>query len=221
MGDSDYDKYLQYFVHNNINCKFRHYRVIRPSCTGLRIPGVYVLMLDGVIKYVGESQNIFDRLKQHKGKHYNHFTYVQIKDPQDRLDFESYCINTYNPELNGNRVDNIEFTDISRSQLNKIFKAKPLEEELNAGKGLANIYKFNSHLTTLLEVRSNLKTFNLYISHMIDKKNLAETTIERHLWSEEIRRMQRLSYKLDNSLLKSETFWKNIKKSMLKTGYAI
>lgn len=64
-------------------------------------PGVYFLIKDGEIVYIGQSINVFSRIGSHGSiKEFDSYSYVSVE--KDKLDIvESLYIHIYNPAQNG------------------------------------------------------------------------------------------------------------------------
>lgn len=68
------------------------------------LSGVYFLILGQRIVYIGQSTNVFSRVKQHKDKNFDRFTYIPC-DPGNLDVMESLYIHYLRPPLNGTRPD--------------------------------------------------------------------------------------------------------------------
>ena len=67
------------------------------------IVGVYFLIRDSELVYIGQSKNVYRRVASHSIKH-DKFWYVECK-AQDLDEIESAYIHIYKPPLNGSLVD--------------------------------------------------------------------------------------------------------------------
>lgn len=69
----------------------------------IQLSGIYFLVKDGRIVYVGQAQDVDVRIAQHrKTKDFDEFTYIQAMG--DQLDLlESIYIHHFRPELNARR----------------------------------------------------------------------------------------------------------------------
>ncbi len=67
--------------------------------------GVYYLYLDGVLMYIGQSQNIKSRIKAHKNKEFDAVYYIECSK-DDLLKFEKQEIQSKKPKLNIIHNDN-------------------------------------------------------------------------------------------------------------------
>lgn len=67
------------------------------------ISGIYFLWKDDVVVYVGQSTNVYSRVKQHKcEKDFDKVTFIRLKNEKDILnDWEGLFINLIKPKLNG------------------------------------------------------------------------------------------------------------------------
>lgn len=67
--------------------------------------GVYFLVSDGKIVYVGQSVNVYSRLQNHADKKFDSFTIIQCK--KEHLDMlESLYIHMFKPPMNGHETSN-------------------------------------------------------------------------------------------------------------------
>lgn len=86
---------------NRIYCTYEQFKKIFPTDATHKTAGVYFLMKDGNVQYIGESKNIGERLRQHKGKDYDRFTFTVIKDDYIRRKIEAVFIAEHDPPFNG------------------------------------------------------------------------------------------------------------------------
>lgn len=78
--------------------------------------GVYFLIRQGRIVYVGQAVNVYVRISQHTEKRFDSYAYLPC--PVDMLDkVESLYIHLLRPELNGNQVDGAKYAPIQLSAL--------------------------------------------------------------------------------------------------------
>lgn len=77
--------------------------ILSLDCCLLRISGVYFLIADDEIVYVGESENIIVRISQHiqsdKGKIFDRWCWLQVP-AEERRKVERAYITRFNPRLN-------------------------------------------------------------------------------------------------------------------------
>jgi hypothetical protein len=73
--------------------------IVAASYSMSRVSGVYFLIRDNRVVYVGQSVNVYSRLSQHKDKTFDRFAYVPC--PPEKLNrLESIYIHVLKPELN-------------------------------------------------------------------------------------------------------------------------
>lgn len=66
-----------------------------------RLQGLYFLFNNNEIVYIGKSENILKRIKDHRRKKiFTHYTYIPIDSRVELSIFEFYYINKYKPVLN-------------------------------------------------------------------------------------------------------------------------
>ena len=67
--------------------------------------GLYILLLDGVVVYIGKSKNIKNRVREHrKDKNFNEIHSILFKNDGDIDLYEPYLINKYKPIYNKDLV---------------------------------------------------------------------------------------------------------------------
>jgi len=70
-----------------------------------KFTGVYFLISNNKIIYVGQSVNIYSRISSHTHKNFDSFTVLPC--PKEHLDvLESLYIHMFNPPLNGHEKNN-------------------------------------------------------------------------------------------------------------------
>lgn len=77
-------------------------------------PGVYFLIRNGQIVYVGQSKNVLSRMIGHVDKAFSSVRMVEVQDTAERLALEKELIGALNPPLNINGVDMREDATVSR-----------------------------------------------------------------------------------------------------------
>jgi len=90
--------------------RFRKPKLQRHALSTLRVPGVYVLFRGEVAVYVGQSQDVYQRIREHayptsKSKHafrggFDHFSVITRESLENRLKLEKYLISAFRPEGN-------------------------------------------------------------------------------------------------------------------------
>lgn len=79
--------------------------IVKSSALWLGVPGVYFLISDGAVVYVGQSVNVYARIATHKRegvKEFDRFAFVPCKASKlDKL--ESLYIHCLRPPLNGDK----------------------------------------------------------------------------------------------------------------------
>ena len=86
-----------------------------------RMGGVYLLIKDGKIIYIGESSHLLSRLQNH---HYGfgcQVLFIKCSNAEERLKLESELINKYNPRFNKNNYAQF----ISTITLEDLYKMYP------------------------------------------------------------------------------------------------
>lgn len=100
------------------------------------ISGVYFLLKEGKVKYVGESKDICRRIAEHTAGYRSHgklkqdfdrWEFISIKDKKARLDIERTLIMMLQPEWN--IADNTKNAIVGREYLTQDEKIKPLCDE--------------------------------------------------------------------------------------------
>ena len=67
--------------------------------------GLYILLLDGVVVYIGKSKNIKNRVREHKrDKNFNEIHSILFRNDGDIDLYEPYLINKYKPMYNKDLV---------------------------------------------------------------------------------------------------------------------
>jgi hypothetical protein len=90
--------------------------IVKVALPWKRACGVYFLILDGVVVYVGQSANIYSRICQHTDKHFDKYAYVPCEvELLDKL--ESLYIHLLKPKLNGNNNPNEKAAPINLRKL--------------------------------------------------------------------------------------------------------
>lgn len=64
------------------------------------LPGVYFLISEGVVTYVGQSQNVLARMSGHTGKTFDTVKMIHIPDPSERMAEEGRWILAFAPRNN-------------------------------------------------------------------------------------------------------------------------
>lgn len=78
--------------------------------------GVYFLIHQGRVVYVGQAVNVYVRISQHTEKKFDRYAYLPC--PAHMMDkIESLYIHLLRPELNGNQVDGAKFAPIQLKNL--------------------------------------------------------------------------------------------------------
>jgi predicted RNase H-like nuclease (RuvC/YqgF family) len=79
---------------------FQAREIIANSFPRTRVIGVYFLIKENDIVYVGQSTNVFARIVAHESKDYDSFAYIPCE--QEQLDnLETIYIHLFTPKLNG------------------------------------------------------------------------------------------------------------------------
>ncbi len=115
-------------VISGTNCELDGTRLLRPEEISFGASdwgttcGVYFLLQDSEVVYVGQSVNIYSRIASHTDKQFNRFAYVLCrKEHLDRL--ESLYIHCLQPKLNGGR-GNAKIAPLPLSYLLGIYKQR-------------------------------------------------------------------------------------------------
>lgn len=78
--------------------------------------GVYFLIRQGRVIYVGQAVNVYVRISQHGHKRFDSYAYLPC--PVDMMDkLESLYIHLLRPELNGDQVDGAKYAPIQLKDL--------------------------------------------------------------------------------------------------------
>lgn len=85
----------------------------KKKVSDLQIPGIYFLFKDGDLVYIGQSKDVFARIRNHawptsKTKHayrggFDEYATLEVKDTNKRVHLEKMYIERYRPE--GNRLE--------------------------------------------------------------------------------------------------------------------
>ncbi len=98
----------------------REEEIVKESLPYEQATGVYFLINNGRIVYVGQAVCVHSRLRAHSDKNFDRYAYIAC--PVEMLNkLESLYIHCLRPELNGNAVDGQKFAPIP---LNKLLQEK-------------------------------------------------------------------------------------------------
>ncbi len=70
---------------------------------GPRIGGVYFLIFNEKIVYIGASSNMFYRIQDHRKNvkfKFNYYSTIEVDNHMNRLNLEKYYINKFRPKFN-------------------------------------------------------------------------------------------------------------------------
>lgn len=94
----------------------REEEIVKASSPWERASGVYFLVSEGRVVYVGQSVCIHSRLHSHAGKAFDRYAYVPC--PAEMMDkLESLYIHLLRPERNANVSDNQKYAPIPLDKL--------------------------------------------------------------------------------------------------------
>lgn len=93
-------------------------QIVKGSISIDSLSGVYFLIKQEKVVYVGQSCNIFNRIAGHSSKDFDSFAYIKCeKQHLDKL--ESMYIHFLHPELNGNMADGTKLAPLTLNFLLK------------------------------------------------------------------------------------------------------
>lgn len=94
--------------------------IVRDSIPSEAMSGVYFLLLDNRVMYVGKSVDMYCRISEHrtKGRKFTHFSVIPCP-PEDLAELESKYILAFAPEGNRGRYGKLVYS-VSESKLQEI-----------------------------------------------------------------------------------------------------
>lgn len=102
-------------------CLLTEDEIVAAALPWERASGVYFLICQGRVIYVGQAVNVYARISQHHGKRFDSYAYLPC--PEDMVDkIESLYIHLLRPELNGDHADGAKFAPIQLKNLFSIVK---------------------------------------------------------------------------------------------------
>lgn len=91
-------------------------QIIQGSLPWGKSAGVYFLIYESEVVYVGQAVNVYSRIGQHTDKKFDRYAFVPC--PPDMMNkIESLYIHCLRPKLNGNQLNGIKCAPISLKQL--------------------------------------------------------------------------------------------------------
>lgn len=88
--------------------------IIKSSTSVIDTSGVYFLIRDGVIVYVGQSKAVYSRIEKHRlTKHFDRITVLECEEG-DLLSLEANYIKKFKPILNVVGIDRFDETNLIR-----------------------------------------------------------------------------------------------------------
>lgn len=109
--------------------------IVKAAIPWKKFSGVYFLVDNNEVVYVGQARNVQERLsQQHKEKKFTHYAFVPCPiEVMDKL--ESLYIHCLRPKLNGNRRDGIKNAPLALDELigivKKLERTKHLKRKSN------------------------------------------------------------------------------------------
>ena len=102
----------------------REHEIVKNSVPWDKPQGIYFLIFNEKVVYVGQSKNVLNRISAHKDKTFDSFAFLQCKEHEMDI-IESLYIHLLQPEQNGLSVHGVIFSPMTLDNMLKKLVVEP------------------------------------------------------------------------------------------------
>jgi len=137
-----------------------------------KISGIYILRNCDIILYIGQSNDIFNKIKSHNQIPWNKCDYLIVESQEKKARMETLLIKTHNPPYNILKRKTLLPSQINSYQ-HSLFIGKNREERWKAEAEIINKYRNQISLISSREMQRLLwHEYNVVINHNTINRDL-------------------------------------------------